>query len=277
MGWETRGKQRYYYKSTRIDGQPRKIYLGTGSVGRAHEIMDRQLAREKKRNPAEQARHRHYLREGDRLWSETWTWLALLTEAHLHLEGWYRHRGQWRKAKRKARTRQSRIPSGVNLERASLQEHLKVLNARSNAADPGADEELQAFLEGHPEIWEAVGDLNRAALMLWAGYLDVLSAQAGPSRPDSTPLERLLVDAIRAAEANLKHAEFLITEDGSSSGLAITTRYMRVERADNRLRNVKRLLARVGGKMEEQTEGTSPTPEVESEPPITEQRDLRSA
>ena len=276
MGWETRGNQKYYYKSTRIDGQPRKIYLGTGSVGRAHEIMDRQLAREKKRNPAEQARHRHYLREGDRLWSETWTWLALLAEAHLHLEGWYRHRGQWRKAKRKARTRQSRVPIPVNLERASLQTHLKVLNARSNAADPDADEELQAFLEGHPEIWEAVGDLNCAALMLWAGYLDVLFARSEPG-PDSTPLERLLVDAIRTAEANLKHAELLITEAGSSSGLAITTRYMRVERADNRLRDVKRLLARIGGKMEDQTEGAFPTAEVEREPPITEERDLRSA
>ena len=276
MGWETRGKQRYYYKSTRIDGQPRKIYLGTGSVGRAHEIMDRQLAREKKRNPAEQARHRHYLREGDRLWSETWTWLSLLAEAHLHLEGWYRHRGQWRKAKRKARTRQSRVPIPVNLERASLQEHLKVLNARSNAADPDADEELQAFLEEHPEIWEAVGDLNRAALMLWAGYLDVLFIRSEPD-PDSTPLERLLVDAIRAAEANLKHAEFLITETGSSSGLAITTRYMRVERADNRLWEVKRLLTRVGGNMEGQTEGASPATDVESEPPIDGGRDLKSA
>jgi len=245
MGWEKRGKNgEFYYKPARVEGKPRKIYLGSGAVGRYHALLDRQNARKLEPIRAEQTRTRHLIREGDRLWREMWSWLWPLGEAHMLLAGWYRHCGQWRKAKRRPRTRQNRVRIVTLPDTADLRAQLKVLNTRANGAEPGAIEALRAFLDAHPETATRVEELNRESFALWTGYLGEQADPGSGSESDALPLERLLIDAIRVAEWNVRHADSLI-EPSVVSKMALSTRYLRIERADNRLRDARRLLARV--------------------------------
>jgi hypothetical protein len=98
VGWEKRGKGTYYYRSVRVNGRPRRVYLGRGAE--AQEAAD-QAARRRAERDARQAQRQaeHERWEADdaplrRLYRFT----DLLTKAQLVLAGYYRHdRGEWRR------------------------------------------------------------------------------------------------------------------------------------------------------------------------------------
>ena len=96
MGWESRGKRTYYYRPVRIDGKPRKLYLGSGVVGEAHA---RQIAQDRRRREderaawqAEQAR----LGLAEAALDELRGLAGLMARAALLRAGYHDHRGQWR-------------------------------------------------------------------------------------------------------------------------------------------------------------------------------------
>ena len=96
MGWESRGKKRYFYRSVRVDGQPRKLYLGGGPVGEAHARLDaldrRRRVLDRLSLGAEHAR----LARADAALDELKAAAGLLTRARLLTAGYHEHRGQWR-------------------------------------------------------------------------------------------------------------------------------------------------------------------------------------
>jgi hypothetical protein len=97
MGWETRAGRRYGYRCLRIEGQPRKLYLGTGSAAADHarQLAQRQQQRQAEREAlhAEQAR----VAAADRALAELRAMTGLLARAGLLLAGLHEHHGEWRR------------------------------------------------------------------------------------------------------------------------------------------------------------------------------------
>jgi hypothetical protein len=97
VGWESRGKRTYYYRPVRIDGKPRKLYLGGGAVGEAHA---RQIARERRRREDERAAWRAEqtrLARAEAALDEVRGLVGLMAKASLLVAGWHDHRGEWRR------------------------------------------------------------------------------------------------------------------------------------------------------------------------------------
>ena len=196
-----------------------EIYLGSGPAGRAHEILDRQAKRKNQPLRDAQARVRLLMRESDRLWNETWSWLLPLCDAHLPLAGYYRHRGQWRKVRQTSRTRHTRRLFAFEPE-TDLRHCLRALKHAANGSDPNRLAELQMFLSDSPGILTQIEDLNRTSIELWAAH-QYRSDETG--HPDANLLERVLIDAVRIAEMNRRHSNSLI-EPGAVTALAYSIR-----------------------------------------------------
>jgi hypothetical protein len=245
MGWQTRGKREYYYKTARIDGKPRKIYLSHGPVGRTHAALDRLAAGRKAKIRAALLRVRRPFDEGDPLWTALFAWLRLLSESHLLLAGWYCRRGQWRRVRRRPRTRHSLlqlIPLGPD---ADLPTRLRALNKRANASASGAPEALRTFLDEHPEVWRTVGGLIQASITLWQSHVGSPTEEPNEAiAPETSQLERLLREALSIAKRHLAYAESL-TSATDGSGLTLGVISMRLETAHNRVHMAQTLLTRV--------------------------------
>ena len=94
MSWKRRGRNRYYYRSVRVDGRPRTTYVGTGMVGataaaadQLHRIQREQLKEKQQRITADSATVVELNEQ-----------LESLTRAALVAAGFYQHaRCQWRR------------------------------------------------------------------------------------------------------------------------------------------------------------------------------------
>ena len=99
MAWESRGRQRYFYRAKRIQGRVRKIYLGAWDVARqaAEKVAAAKARRaaERAELAAEQAR----LAGPDQVAAEVQHGVDLLTEAALLAAGCHEHRGEWRRSR----------------------------------------------------------------------------------------------------------------------------------------------------------------------------------
>lgn len=98
MGWEQHFKQRYFYVSRRVNGQPRREYFGRGPVAaRAAEEMaerNRERALELRRIRSDQQLLQEALLLTDQLYAKT----ELLFTAEMTAAGYHRHdRSKWRK------------------------------------------------------------------------------------------------------------------------------------------------------------------------------------
>jgi hypothetical protein len=94
MGWER--KQRgglYYFKSVRIGGQPRKLYLGKGQTAEKQAQEDNQRRQQRQALLAEQAQ----LASADAVLQQARTLGKILVAALLVLAGRYHHHGEWRR------------------------------------------------------------------------------------------------------------------------------------------------------------------------------------
>lgn len=87
----------YYYRSKRVNGKPRRIYVGTGTVGLLAEEEDRK-AREEKDRPRvrlAQLRADHAALDADL--AEVHRLADALSRAALYGAGFYQHcKGDWR-------------------------------------------------------------------------------------------------------------------------------------------------------------------------------------
>ena len=219
MGWEIRSGRAYYYKPARVGGRPRRIYLGSGSVGKLHAALDRRQRRTKEALWASLRAAKAEAAEADRLWADLWAWARALAAASLASAGWYRHRGQWRRAKGRPRTRQLRAAAFLPAAAGDRQARLKALAARADAGDDRARVRLRGLL-GRQDVWHAVGRLTAQALTLWVGRVahaggqtldsvlrGVEEKRGRMSGPDPTPAERAVADVAGVAVLALDHAD----------------------------------------------------------------------
>lgn len=100
MGWETRGNRRYFYRSKRIGGKVRKVYLGCGQLA---ELASQQLADRRARREVEQAQlaelQAHFASLND-ITEGLQHGTDLLATAVLMTEGYHAHHGQWRRRRK---------------------------------------------------------------------------------------------------------------------------------------------------------------------------------
>jgi hypothetical protein len=258
VGWESRQRGgSYYYKPARINGKPRRIYCGFGTVGRIHELLDRGERREKL--VAAQARHRvkSQLEETDRIWTATWRWLRPLMMAHMLAAGFYSHHRSWRRVMQKPRTRKRKPRLATPEEVADLRAKLMALNERANTGDVDALIELKAFLDEHPEVWRMVGDLNRVSTESWTTVLangDALHKESFARfanewkselvGPDASATEKALADAAAVARLALTHAERLAARESGSTNVA-ALKVKRLNAASHRFTMTLKLLVQV--------------------------------
>jgi hypothetical protein len=107
MAWERRGRgdRLFYYRSARIAGRPRKIYLGRGPDARAQaervaQARDRRRA-ERQALRGEQAR----VAAADRAFEQARGLADLLMKATLIIRNLHLRRGEWRHRRDYARRR----------------------------------------------------------------------------------------------------------------------------------------------------------------------------
>src|SRR5262245_46967025 len=93
MPWE----RNYYYRSKRVRGQPRRIYIGTGLAGLVAAEEDRRAReeRELERSMADQLRAAHAQLDAEV--AEVHRLADVLSRAALHAAGYHQHcMGDWR-------------------------------------------------------------------------------------------------------------------------------------------------------------------------------------
>lgn len=96
MSWEKRNKQTYFYRRRRVNGRIVSDYLGRGPLAQAAQVLADQEARQK-------TDERAVLQELDRLAQmvdEYGEQVKMLVAAHLYVNGYHYHRGEWRKRRK---------------------------------------------------------------------------------------------------------------------------------------------------------------------------------
>lgn len=93
MGWEKRGKRRYYYRKQRVGGRVRSIYLGRDEAAETADVL--QQGKEQRRQEMSPTAERAAAidEELERLADEVNTAVAA---AYL-LKGYHRHKREWRR------------------------------------------------------------------------------------------------------------------------------------------------------------------------------------
>jgi hypothetical protein len=97
MAWEVRGNAAYFYQSVRVEGRPRKVYLGRRPEAEAEarqlEEQRRQRLARRESTLAEAARRAPAEEALERFWQE----LQAVAGATLVASGYRRHKGEWRR------------------------------------------------------------------------------------------------------------------------------------------------------------------------------------
>lgn len=257
MGWERRQRGgQYFYRSVRLGGVPRKLYVGRGPAAKmlAKAVAQRRQQAEAERaaRRAEQAR----LAPADAALADLAAWTGLLVRAALVLQGFHEHRGEWRrwrydmsrrpKGSTTARPRKgsagARAAADPGQDRAAFSD----LVARANAGDRAALDDLRALLDRRPEIAEAAGDLARCAEGVWTDLLvgeDALRRESVQRRlaalgadlagEHATELEKLLVDEILVCYLAKQYATIAAAQPSAGLGQA-RLRLRRAESAQRR-------------------------------------------
>ena len=94
MSWKKRGRNDYYYRQVRVDGRPRTIYVGMGTVGETAAAADQLRRTQQEQLKDQQQRIVANLVSVVELNKQ----LESLTLAALVVAGFYQHaRCQWRR------------------------------------------------------------------------------------------------------------------------------------------------------------------------------------
>src|SRR5262245_51764440 len=107
---------------------------------------------------------------------------------------------------------------------------LRTLVQKAKAGDVSVLPRMRAILDDHPEVWQAVGDLERVVVRSWAELLggdDPLSVEAVRRKAERlraelegdnpTPLERLLAGPVVAGWLEMSHAQVKMVDPGGST------------------------------------------------------------
>ena len=97
MGWERRGRGRYYYHKRRIGGRVVSEYVGAGEHGAAAATRDTLARTERERMRQEQIRERERFLALEQAGSEAEEQVRMVTRAWLLAAGYHTHKGQWRR------------------------------------------------------------------------------------------------------------------------------------------------------------------------------------
>lgn len=179
MGWESRGKRRYYYQPVRADGRPRRIYRGAGDVGRVHELLTAHERRERAVKREAARAHAAAVAELRKLTTRVRWWAGQLVRAARLLGGGYQHKGQWRRrGNRYTNTRGMNTMATANptgpagqSDPAEIGRLLFGLNERANGGDRSALAELDDLLDRHPIVWQKYTELAADTSAGWAQLL----------------------------------------------------------------------------------------------------------
>src|SRR5262245_27649763 len=115
MAWELRhGRKRYFYKTVRVGGAVKKIYLGVGPAAQEQARLDGEKRRRRQVEQAALSGERARVAEADQLTEELRGLASILVEADLLGAGLRRHRGEWRRPRheREVGDREQRRPEG---------------------------------------------------------------------------------------------------------------------------------------------------------------------
>ena len=190
MAWETRNGRRFFYISQRDGGQVRKIYVGSGDVGRAAE-----LALECRREQQQRVRDWLHLAttkfaELDAIDGELAVGLAaiLYAECGILLNA--------RAARRILRRKENAVTEGpVGEPTLPSEDHATWLQLRERASR--GDREAAAllpFLEQHPELRDRLGDLSQLSL---SGWLDLVAGSDDAAKGSRHAKVRQLAESLR--------------------------------------------------------------------------------
>ena len=167
MGWERRQRGGlYYYKSVRIGGKPRRIYLGRGEHGRVHELLDRKEARKKVAAREVRDRDRDQSAEAKGLFDEAWAWGRAVAAASLVAGGRYYHHGKWRPVRGPARKTFHLDPVDSGPPATAL-DRLKGVTARAAGRDAAALADLRLLLADDSGVWVAADATIGSAVACW--------------------------------------------------------------------------------------------------------------
>jgi hypothetical protein len=98
MGWEKRGKARFYYRGVRVAGRVKKVYCGGGALGRIAAELDARRREERQARLDALAVERVRVDEVQALSRRLDMECGLLTEAVLLVSGFHRpNRVGWRR------------------------------------------------------------------------------------------------------------------------------------------------------------------------------------
>jgi hypothetical protein len=102
MPWYERGQKKYFYRSKRINGKPRRLYLGTGEAAERAAAEDEQRRQERQAAKAELEAKLTSLQEIEALVEKYYRLTELLLAAELMEAGFHKYGGEWRRRRGRA-------------------------------------------------------------------------------------------------------------------------------------------------------------------------------
>ena len=97
MAWETRGRQRVYYRARRVGGKVRKQYFGSGIAAQVAASEDKVLREQRGRERATIRAIKATVAPLGDLMRELDDGVRVMYQASLLAAGYHDHRGTWRK------------------------------------------------------------------------------------------------------------------------------------------------------------------------------------
>src|SRR5262245_14651348 len=135
---------------------------------------------------------------------------------------------------------------------------LRGLVQKAKAGDVSVLPRMRAILDGHPEISEMIGDLEKVVVRSWAELLggdDPLSVEAVRRKAEQaraelegdapTPLERLLAGQVVSGWLEMSHAQIKLADTGGSTLGQAGFNLRRAEQAQKRYLAAMKTLATV--------------------------------
>lgn len=97
MGWEQRGKNKYYYCKRREGDHVVSEYVGSGALAELVSTLDNLTREEQALQRQGMQREREMIRALDTQVDDVCNSIRLVTYAVLLVAGYHMHKGQWRK------------------------------------------------------------------------------------------------------------------------------------------------------------------------------------
>lgn len=225
-------KLKYRYKVCRINGKPRRIYLGSGLFGRIHELLDRREKRKLLQNRLARTTFEARIEAAEAALGMAMDKAQRVFDATMVLSGHYRHGGQWRPVRGEPRTRQHRqIDPWEKIEDPFARLAAVTTASENHCSD--ATEELRHAIDDNSPLWSLVDAESGRAHVLWrdlaaerTGMPDQIDHAAEHLRQRlldkaASPAERLVSEVLIAAQMKRTFADSLEKATGARARLRL--------------------------------------------------------